>query len=286
MEKIFKSFRAEVKGIDLEAKTAIAVITTGRMDRDGEVVEPSALTNRLGEYKAHPVLLSSHNYYDLRKQIGEAVSITLENGKWLVMLKWYAGAGNQEADWGWFLATKGIAAFSIGFQVHGWEDRVPDEKNAARRIFRDIEILEISQVLIPSNRDALLARSVESELCEMAMKSVNFDEVKIVDHKPAAHVKTLTKEDIASLLNGFNPNTEDLKKTIQDTVNQVIKYGMSGLQEELKTIVERLDTLSACIDPAVSIISGKAGESPSKADPAADAIVTALQDMIQEKKTK
>jgi len=155
---IRKIFRAETKVVD-EGEGVIEVfVSTGVKDRDGEVILPSAFKKRLGNFKAHPVLLSSHDYRDLRKQIGEFSHLDISESGFKARPKYYIGEGNQEADWGFKLAVWGKAAYSVGFIPHAWEDG--DGEKSPRRTFTDVELLEISQVVVPSNPEALvLARA-------------------------------------------------------------------------------------------------------------------------------
>lgn len=186
MDKFIKVIRAEVKGINEEAHTLTAVISTKKADRDGDVVMPEAFKGRLKAYNEHPVLLSSHNYTDLRKQIGMAKKITVNEKEVEAEFEYFVGQGNEEANWAWVLAQKGIASYSIGFMGHQFDwikekDADGNERITGRK-FNDIELLEVSQVLIPSNRGALqqglaMARE-EAELCELAIKSFDKGELK------------------------------------------------------------------------------------------------------------
>lgn len=189
MEKILKVIRAEVKDINTEKHTLTAVISTKKQDRDGDVVLPEAFKDRIKSYKEHPVLLSSHNYSDLTKQIGQAnpKTINIEDNQVSVQFEYFVGQGNPEADWAWVLAQKGIASYSIGFMGHTFDwmkekDAEGNERITGRK-FTDIELLEVSQVLIPSNRGALqmglnMAKE-EVELCEMAIKSIDKGEFEL-----------------------------------------------------------------------------------------------------------
>lgn len=187
MSKIIKFFRAEVKDIDSDKLTLTAVISTKKTDRDGDIVEPEAFRKRIKTYKEHPVLLSSHNYGDLLKQIGKAEDIKIEGDQVIAKFKYFAGEGNAEADWAWKLAQKGIAAYSIGFMGHQFDwIKDKDKDTGAERItgrkFTDIELLEVSQVLVPSNRGAL---QQQVELCELVSKSFNDEELKTdIEQKP------------------------------------------------------------------------------------------------------
>jgi HK97 family phage prohead protease len=193
MEKFLKVIRVEVKDINTEKHTLTAVISTKKTDRDGDIVDPEAFKKRIKYYKDHPVLLSSHNYSDLRKQIGRSTNITIDENEVTSTFEYFVDKGNPEADWAWVLAQKGIAAYSIGFMGHQFDwlkekDAEGNERITGRK-FTDIELLEVSQVLVASNRGALQqgrALAQESaELCELAIKSFDKGELKNnVEQKP------------------------------------------------------------------------------------------------------
>ena len=172
VKKLIKVYRTEIKSVDVEAGTVTALVSTKSVDRDGEVVLPSAIKKRLDVYMAHPVLLSSHRCDDLRKQIGVCEDIKCTPSGVTATFKYLHGQGNPEADWAFKLAQNGIAAYSIRFMAHEWEDKSGEE--GIWREYKDVELVEISQVLIPSNRDALASRrssecDIEKELVELAI---------------------------------------------------------------------------------------------------------------------
>jgi HK97 family phage prohead protease len=161
-------------------------VSTNKADRHGDIVTPESFKKRLKYYKEHPVLLSSHDYYDLRKQIGEATKLSVTDTGLEATFKYYADLGNPEADWAWVLAQKRIAAFSIGFMNHEFEwikekDKEGNETITGRK-FLDIELLEVSQVLIPANRQSIQERNdyaAESgRLAEMAVKAMDSGDIK------------------------------------------------------------------------------------------------------------
>ena len=198
--KINKFFNCEIKGVDDAAQTVTAVVSSKKVDRDNDVIVPEAFSKRLKLYKEHPVLLSSHRYDSVLRQIGEATKIGVTESGLEATFKYYTGQGNPEADWAWVLAKQGIAAFSIGFMAHEWED-IKDKESGYTigRKFTDVELMEISQVLIPSNRDALQnsasARIVEGELCELATKSFDSGALKTPEPPKEKHYSDLSVPD-------------------------------------------------------------------------------------------
>jgi len=182
MEMIAKFFRGEVKDVNEDKKTLTAVISTKDSDRDGDIVLPSSFKTSLKGYMKHPVLLADHNYYDLRKQIGKAKKITINDNDVVAEFEYFHGEGNDEADWAWKLAKEGLASFSIGFIGLEAEPMYSKDENGEKyysgRKFTKIELMEVSQVLIPSNRGALQA---SADLHEMACKSIKEGKLKMPD---------------------------------------------------------------------------------------------------------
>lgn len=182
-QKVVKFFETQIKSIDEGTHSITAEVSTKKVDRMGDIVEPEAFRKRLKHFKDHPVLLSSHNYNSLLKQIGEIDKVTITDGGLEAKVKYYVGMGNEEADWAWVLAQKGIASFSIGFMSHAHEDIMDKDKGyATGRKFTEVELLEVSQVLIPANREALQNgisfNQEESRLMELATKSFEAGELK------------------------------------------------------------------------------------------------------------
>ncbi|KKN52802.1 hypothetical protein LCGC14_0609200 [marine sediment metagenome] len=168
-ELVTKCFRAEIKEIDKDNHTVVVTMSNQTLDSYGDIIAADGWKKHLGRYKAHPVLLSSHNYGSLQNQIGISEKTFVQDNALKARLKYFVGAGNQEADWGWALAERGIAAYSVGFRakaVRYWNEMTEEEQAEARikynipkkatpfRIFLEQELLENSQVVIPANPDA------------------------------------------------------------------------------------------------------------------------------------
>jgi len=172
METIFKFYKAEIKGINEEDGTIdmLIPVSSDSVDRDGEIVEPTAFRKTLTKFMKRPVLISSHDYRDLTSQIGEWTRLKITDSGLEGKPKYYVNEGNEQADWGFKLASKGMAAFSIGFIPKVWEDG--DGIKTPRRTYKEVELLEISQVIVPSNRDAIQSirsKSIDpiiTELCD------------------------------------------------------------------------------------------------------------------------
>lgn len=245
MSKLSKIFKGTFKSINEETKTATVVVSTNSVDRDNEIIDPKAFKKRLGSYLAHPILLSSHNPWDLENQLGEAKSVNITDTGVEVEFEWYAGKTgpdgrslNPKADWAWFLAQKKIAAFSVGMRVFEWQDGQRNSDgtfvNGVRRTFTDVELLEISQVLIPANRDAMQTRrgkadGEEAELLEMAAKSIKDEEWP---EEPKAF--QITQEQYLDIKASIS-NIEESIKIIDEvsSENKKLQEQISGLKQKL-----------------------------------------------------
>lgn len=185
MDTIYKTFRGEVKGMNLETGEVdiFIPVSTDSVDRDGEIIEPLAFKKTLPKYMKRPVLVASHDYRDLTSQIGEWKRLKLTEQGLEGKPQYYVNEGNEQADWGFKLASKGMAAFSIGFIPKVWADG--DGVKEPRRTYKEVELLEISQVIVPSNREAIQgirSKSVDpiiTEICDEVEKELEPPTIKI-----------------------------------------------------------------------------------------------------------
>ena len=166
-EMIRRVLKSEIKSINPKDYTVEVTMSDETIDRYKEIIKASAWKKGLGNFKDHPVLLSSHNYHGLMNQIGEAASIGVKDNALKAKFKYYVNeeVPNPEAAWGWVLASKGVAAYSVGFiRKAGYylegddppkgvdEDEYNEYKKAdVRYVYTDVELLECSHVLIPAN---------------------------------------------------------------------------------------------------------------------------------------
>ena len=160
-EKIFKTFRTIVKKIGDEEGVIDMLIpmSTDKIDRHGESIDPKGWKKHLKDFKKRAILLSSHNYSSLQNQIGELLDVQVVEEGLLARPKYYINQGNPEADWGYFIATKGKAAYSVGFIPIKWVD----SKDKPTRTYKEQELVEISQVTVPSNTDAAQGLKAKAE---------------------------------------------------------------------------------------------------------------------------
>ena len=207
--KTTKYFKALVRSVDTENHTAEVVVSDETVDRYHEIINVNAYKKTIPEFMKHPVLLSSHAYHGLLNQIGvwDDVRIDKKNKQIVATPRYFVGEGNPEADWAWKLVEKGVAAFSVGFIVKSYVEYEDDDERmahgGARREFTDIELLEISQVLVPANPSAL-QRSFKDEddpllreYLEEACKILGVDVEKLEKETPINDSDTVDWEGVS-----------------------------------------------------------------------------------------
>ena len=153
MTHVSKFIRPEVKILDKATGVISAVVSTESVDRDGDIIRQGYWN--LDHFKSHAILLSSHNYRGLTNQIGHWTDMGVKDNKLVGEAQYYLKAGNQEADWGFVLASKGMAAFSVGFVPDMSKAKQIEANGNLSYEFNGQELLEVSQVTVPSNADAL-----------------------------------------------------------------------------------------------------------------------------------
>ena len=217
MDTIYKTYKAEVKDVNPEDGTIdmFIPISSGDIDRDGEVIEPSAFKKTIPKFMKHPVLVDSHDYHGVRSIIGEWKTLKInDKGIWEGKPQYYINAGNERADWGYYLASKGMAAISVGFIPKEWEDG--DGIKSPRRTYKEVELLEISQVVVPSNRQAIqdfrsksvdpivkdLCDEVEKEIVTKPEETEDFIRIPVRECQVTATIDISKKEGISALYCG------------------------------------------------------------------------------------
>ena len=155
-----------VPNVDSDDRTITGYISTPMIDRDGEVLPSEAFRKHLGAYKENPVLLLHHHHKSL--PVGSCVDLDLrDNGVWAKFKIASTPLGNEVMS----LIEEGhLRGFSTGFipvkfQEHPHEARIPSEwlrtanGKLCKKLYEEVELVEVSLLAIPSNRSALIERA-------------------------------------------------------------------------------------------------------------------------------
>ncbi len=155
---------------DKNERSVIKTITTAAKDRDDEIILPGGLM--LDHYNGQPVVLAGHDYTQLG--VGKSEWIKATDDSYAMLQKTiYAPTKTAEEYWKWQKAGFPMAA-SIGFipmaavnngekefkelsdvlMEKGWLDK--DIAQSVKRIYTKALLLEVSDVMVPSNQEAVM----------------------------------------------------------------------------------------------------------------------------------
>lgn len=149
-----KYIKPEFKVLDEKNGTITAVVSTETRDRDGDIIRQAGWS--FERFFQQPIMLAGHNYADLRAVIGEWSDMTVKGKKTIGAGRYFLEDDGSDAQAAFRLAKRGLAAFSVGF--------IPDMDKAVELKggglfpnyeFNGQELLEVSQVTVPSNPDAV-----------------------------------------------------------------------------------------------------------------------------------
>jgi HK97 family phage prohead protease len=190
------------QSIDEEARTMRFACSSNQLDRYGEIVEPAAFQKWLPTFMANPVFVAGHVYIGNN---GEATTI----GRWtdlqvtdqgLEGTVQFMGDDDPLARQYWQRYSKGFQrAVSVGFITHAHEMQEREIEGVTQRVrvFTEVELVEISAVAIPANRESLVRAASATSAPGGAPESA----------APAEHQQP----------------SDGLQKTIQQTVKQEIQ---------------------------------------------------------------
>jgi HK97 family phage prohead protease len=246
-----KFIKAEKSEINENEKSIVGWASKPTMDRDKELILSSAW--QLDNYRKNPVVMLCHNYQSL--PIGKCLWIkSTDNG-----LKFKAKFANTERGKEVYdLFQDGIlSAFSVGFKPRpgGVTDNPSDVKyKGVKRLFTDVELMEISCVPIPANQDALVDQSSfikyvkEGHIVTKGLK----DELEAI-------IEIIEKSDdtLEIVAKSTDPNTNtEIKVEVTEDFVHVPSPGEEGKHKECKirTIpISKKDGIQAhyCIDEKI-----------------------------------
>ena len=169
----------EYKSIIEQDKTIEVAISDDTIDRMNEKIDISAWD--FTEFMQHPILIVNHEYDSIKKQIGEIKEIWIDGNKLYAKIYYYAGEGNEDANWAWFLSKQKKSAFSVGFLYeNGFVENMQLENNKIVRVYHKVKLLEISQVVIPANANAVMKAVQPSKDLPLADVETAWDSTRAI----------------------------------------------------------------------------------------------------------
>ncbi|KKU45007.1 MAG: hypothetical protein UX64_C0039G0007, partial [Microgenomates group bacterium GW2011_GWC2_46_7] len=169
-----KSFRA----VDHENRSFPFVASTKTVDRDGDVIVPEAFKARLSLYKKNPVMPWCHNYWF--PAVARASDFVFTDDTFEATANFGRTPFALEV---FSLYEDGVMnAFSAGWITIAL-DKDPILDGQDGWTFTKVEILEISPVVVPSNRLALAKSSIHIRGLTKALKEIPGDHVRTYDRQ-------------------------------------------------------------------------------------------------------
>jgi len=151
-----------VKGVNEKQRTVSAYVSTPNSDRHNEVIDTEAFRKWLPTFMENPVMLAGHSHGGADGSpsvIGHWIAIDIRRDGLYGTAKFLK---NDELAEAWFtrFVQRAVRAFSVGFIPKQWEMRDFPEHNEGKskrlRVFTEVELIEISAVAVPANREALV----------------------------------------------------------------------------------------------------------------------------------
>lgn len=139
-----------------EAGTYTFRASTAAVDRQNEVIDQQGWD--LGAYKANPVILDSHRYGSIDDILGKASRVEVMPEGLEIDVQFAPTPKGQMAQ---RLVEDGmLSTVSVGFRS---KSRRPGQRTGEPMMHTAMELLEVSMVAIPANREAVRLRGVEDE---------------------------------------------------------------------------------------------------------------------------
>jgi len=241
-----KYFFAKVKSINEAERTLDAVASTSALDRDNDIILPSAFAETLEAFKANPVILATHQHRlstGSSPVIGSAIPESIRIGdKEVIFTMRFAETALGDEYWQLYKDNH-MRAFSIGFIPLEWTDE-KDEHLGYVRTYTKIELLEISAVPVPSNRQALV-------------RAKGFFETEDLRDDITERVKSVIEQAIDDKFEKFTKNVENrfdnLESIIVDSDGFADSLLCGGVSEpsapddSVKSALEQLERIKQIV---------------------------------------
>ena len=154
MKLVHKVMDFTLREVDDTRRSFWAVASTGKVDRQGDLVEPSGW--HLENFLKNPVIPWAHDYS--RPPVARALEVKVEDGRLLFLAQFAPAEDYAFADTVFRLYRGGfLRAFSVGFLP--LESELMQTRQKGRLVtgtrYLEQELYEISCVTLPANPEAL-----------------------------------------------------------------------------------------------------------------------------------
>ena len=183
-EYIIKGITPSDLKVEEEEHAIISYITTNSVDRDREIIDPKGLNAK--EYLKNAVVLWGHDYHSRALPLGRNLWLKSDEKGIIAKTQYYIK--DEFAKKVYEYRKDGFPlAESIGFIPLAWRDIQGEESTklgGARRIYTKVLLLEYSDVVIPSNPDAVGIARAKGLIAEAGTET-KIEETENMIHIPA-----------------------------------------------------------------------------------------------------
>lgn len=253
MKKRIKAIPFEIKEINEDDRSFLAVASTEDLDRDNDRIMASGWD--LSEFVKNPVVPWAHKYGD--PPVARAEDVHVEAGRLMFRPRFASAEEYPFADTIFKLYKGGfLKAFSVGFKPKRWE-RVERQGKGSGYDYLETELWEISACTVPSNPNALVAAKSAGVISEEELERIEEDPLD----------KALAIE----------ARLDEMEKFADEIRNQPYKWIERAIKE--KRLSERLDDIESMLAEIRSAVirepelqAESAAETPETVNPESETI--------------
>lgn len=149
----------EIKSVDVQAKEVTHLISTGAVDRAGDIVEPGGVET--ANFMRNAVVTANHDHA-IESIIGKAVELSISDKGIHARTRFLDTPLGRQA---FALSQEGLGGWSIVFRPIDYEP-IKEQKGISGYRFKRCELLAYGMVVIPCNQEIVqnaLSRGLISE---------------------------------------------------------------------------------------------------------------------------
>ena len=210
--------------------------STPAVDSYDEIVIPTAFNTYLPKYQEYPILLVNHQWYEI--PIGQFdLAKVDEKGLYVEASISKTAMGNDV----WTLIKDGVLkAFSIGYRVH--KSEYDDDTKITT--LTEVELVEISIVNVPANREALFQAAKSRGL-----KSIEFKTSEQPNKKGGAEMDPVEIEQ--KVKDAVDAKTIGMAAQATEAVNATLTPKLKDVEGKFMALVtEAKDAAKGCVTQA------------------------------------
>lgn len=270
MKKQVKTIAFEIKDINEEERSFLAVASTEDIDRDNDRIIMDGWD--LSNFKKNPVVPWAHRYGE--PPVARAEEIFVQDGKLMFRPKFATKGEYDFADTIYKLYRGGfLRSFSVGFMPKRYE--IVERKKGARGYdYLECELWEISACTVPSNPNALVAAKAKGVIDDDELGALEEKTVSVSVDREGKEADTDTNHGHDDLVpaaivdlsmdkkgdkDGFKVHVSTVKKAEDRRLKAEEEDKLAGLIRQLNDIANKVEALCAQS-------GAHSGDNPEKAE--------------------